>query len=100
MRPSSHIELNEIEKKELEKAVKSNESATVRKRAESVLLNSRGYSLQEVADIFDVERHAVGRWLAKWKSLGIKGLQMLPGRGRKPFSVTVSVEEKKKSKHS
>jgi transposase len=57
----------------------------VRRRAHATLLSARGYSVDEIADIYEVDRDTVSIWLDKWDDLGIIGLQDQAGRGRKPI---------------
>jgi hypothetical protein len=57
----------------------------VRKRAHAVLLNSRGYSVDEIADIYEADRDSVSNWLDRWENDGANGLPDKEGRGRKPI---------------
>ncbi|KPA18593.1 transposase [Candidatus Magnetomorum sp. HK-1] len=46
----------------------------VRTRAHAIILSARGYSIDEIADIFQVKRDTVSSWIDNWESNGIKGL--------------------------
>jgi transposase len=41
-------------------------NARVRHRAHAVLLSSKRYPINEIADIFEVDRDTVSRWLSTW----------------------------------
>jgi transposase len=49
------------------------------------MLSSRGYSVDRIADIYEVDRDTVGRWLDDREEDGATGLHDQPGRGRKPI---------------
>jgi transposase len=86
-------ELSEKQREELRELMKtSNEQ--VRKRAHAVLLSSRGYSVDRIADIYEVDRDTVSRWLDHWEDDGSAGLQDQEGRGRKP---TLNEKEQKQA---
>lgn len=82
--PTRYIKkLSPEEREELRQLMKgSNEQ--VRKRAHAVLLNHRGYSVDQIADIYEVDRDTVSAWLDRWEDDGPGGLGDQPGRGRKP----------------
>ena len=56
----------------------------VRKRAHAVLLSDREYSVDQIADIYEVDRDTVATWLDRWEDDGTRGLHDQEGRGRKP----------------
>jgi len=66
----------------------------VRRRAHAVLLNARGYSVDQIADIYEVDRDTVSHWLERWADEGSAGLQDQAGRGRKP---TLNDKEQKQA---
>lgn len=49
-------------------------SARIRMRAHAILLSSRRYSIDEIADIFEVKRDTVSSWIDAWEKSGIEGL--------------------------
>lgn len=75
-------ELKEEEKEELKRVMKEDGSSRVRIRAHSVLLSNRGYSIDEIADIYEADRDRVTAWLDNWLESGYEGLQDLPKSGR------------------
>jgi transposase len=56
----------------------------VRQRAHCILLSSRGYTVQQLQDIFQVSQLTIYNWLNAWESHCLCGLYDKKGRGRKP----------------
>lgn len=56
-----------------------------RQRAHAVYLNGKGYRINQLADIFVVDRDTVSGWLAAWEERGLLGLRdhERPGRPRR-----------------
>lgn len=57
----------------------------IRCRAHAILLNGRRYSIDQIADIYEVDRDTVSLWLRDWEEDGSAGLGDKEGRGRKPI---------------
>lgn len=76
-------ELSQEQTKELRELMKT-ANEPVRRRVHAVLLSSRRYSVDQIADIYEVDRDTVSRWLESWESDGTNGLHDGEGRGRKP----------------
>ena len=57
----------------------------VRERAHAVLLSSRGFSMAQIAKIYEVQYQAVSRWLDSWEDHGIRGLYKTHNGGRQPI---------------
>jgi transposase len=68
----------------LDTILKSNISWRMRIRAHSILLNSKGFSIDEISIICDVHRNSVSSWIDAWSKTGIDGLNDLPRSGRPP----------------
>lgn len=83
-RPILKIKLNEKEKVELERRVRS---VTISKRdslrAKVILLRAEGKSEKEVAERIGVSHVCVSKWTSRFIEKGIEGLKDAPGRGRK-----------------
>lgn len=62
-------------------------------RCHCILLSARGYSIKEIADIFQVYRDTVSSWIDRWEESGIDGLSDMPRNGRPPI---LTEEEEKK----
>ncbi len=57
-------------------------NARIRHRAHAVLLSARGYRIKQIADIFEVDRDTVSRWLDNWNERDTEGLSDEPRSGR------------------
>jgi len=81
-------ELTEAESVTLEFAYKNHLSARVRSRAHIIILSSKGYPLQEIADICEMTRQTVSAVIDRWEASGLIGLYdgPRPGKPRSPTS--------------
>jgi transposase len=78
------LPLNKEQVQALDTIIKSNLSWRMRIRAHSILLNSKGFSIDEISIICDVHRNSVSSWIDAWSKTGIEGLNDLPRSGRPP----------------
>lgn len=53
-------------------------------RAHAVLLSERRYSLEQIADIYQVDRDRVSQWREWWEAEQVAGLDDEPRSGRPP----------------
>ena len=53
-----------------------------RQRARAVLLSAKGFTLEQLADIFSVDRDTVSGWLNLWQERRLDGLADAPKPGR------------------
>ena len=53
-----------------------------RQRAHAVLLSAKGFTLEQLADIFSVDRDTVCGWLNLWQERRLDGLADAPKPGR------------------
>ena len=74
--------LSEIEIATLEAMRTYHPLPTARIRAHALILSNKGYKVQEIADIHDVCRQSVSRWIRNWESEGLSGLLDKPRSGR------------------
>lgn len=72
---------------------KQSQYPQVRARAHCIILSFRGYSIQQLQDIFQVSRLTIYNWLNAWESCCLCGLYDKKGRGRKP-KLTQEQQEK------
>lgn len=63
---------------------RNHNNARVRQRAHAVLLSDKGYKIDSIADIFEVDRDTVSRWLDNWQARRLDGLPDDPRTGRPP----------------
>lgn len=64
----------------------------VRQRAHAVLLSAKGYTLNQLASLFDLDRDTVSEWLRVWEQQGPAALCDAPKRGR-PSKLDEAVRE-------
>ena len=84
-RKSKYIkELTKEEYSALSKGYALGESPLYRRKCHCILLSYSGKTTNELSTIFDVSKQSILKWLNLWESVGIQGLQLKPGRGRKP----------------
>ena len=79
------IEINEVQRQELESCHRDGKGHAFRTRCQTILLKSEGRSSKEVGDIVKMHQVSVNTWADRYEHEGIKGLLTKPGRGRKPF---------------
>jgi predicted transcriptional regulator len=70
--------LNEEQTNELKALVKNSEKHRTRQRAHAILLSSDGFSVDDIAKIFWVDRDTVSGWIDKWEQFGLEGLKDKP----------------------
>ena len=68
----------------LEDLAKRDSVRRVRMRAHSILLSSRGSSMDEIARIYQVHRDTVSSWIDNFEHLGVDGLRDKPRSGGPP----------------
>ncbi len=77
--------LNKIQELELRELMENSTNHRIRMRTHSILLSSRGYTIEMVTDIFQVTRDTVSSWIDRWEQSGINGLSDMPRSGRPPL---------------
>lgn len=76
---------------ELRREARSQKDARMRIRLQAVVLGRQGRTAEEVADLLDVSRRAVQKWVHRYNRFGVDGLRRRPGQGRRE---KLSLEEK------
>lgn len=74
--------LTAAERESLKTTFKTHSSHSARVRAHAVLLSERQFSIDQIAEIFEVNRNTVAEWLDRWEEE--YSIEDTPGRGRKP----------------
>lgn len=83
--PTKYIKaLTEPEQEELRRIHKHDESSRRRMRAHVILLSFRRYAINQIADIYEVDRDRVSQWLDWWEESRFEGLDDDPRSGRPP----------------
>lgn len=72
------------QRKQLKEIMKSQSSQRTRMRAHAVLLSERGYSINQIADIYQVDRDRVSEWINWWNEFEFEGLDDDERGGRPP----------------
>ncbi len=79
--------MKKAERRLLKDLMNNNESSRVRMRSHSILLSSNGFSIDEIAKIYEVHRDSVSFWIKRWEKSGIEGLHDNPRSGAPPIIV-------------
>lgn len=75
------LKLNEDQIQQLKQLWQTGSSTRIRQRAHSILLSSKGYSIDEIVDILEVHRNSVSSWIQAWERAGISELSDKPRSG-------------------
>ncbi len=76
------IELSDNQRKELENGYRNGKSHSFRTNCQMVLLKSEGRFSKEIANFLGSSEQRVNRWLWRYKTQGLQGLEIRAGRGR------------------
>lgn len=76
--------LTESQRQELEHLYKTSPKHVIRKNCHAILLKAEGRTSKDVGQIVGMTHVSVNSWLRRYKTEGISGLLIKPGRGRKP----------------
>lgn len=78
-------ELNNENKKLLNRISIKSKFYQVRNRAKCIVLLERGFSVSHLEAIFGVTRKTIYNWVSRWDKEGLVGIYNQKGRGRKPL---------------
>jgi transposase len=78
---------------QLQDLMKNSPTHRIRQRAHAVVLSAKRYSVEQIADIFEVDRDTISLWLDNWSASGVDGLADAAKSGR-PQTVDVRTAEK------
>ena len=76
--------LSESDKERLTVLFKYHELHSVRRRSHIILLSDDGFTMEEIARIYQIDRDTVGTTLDRWEREGVKGCDDAPRSGRPP----------------
>jgi len=76
--------LTEEQREQLKVVMKSQAPQRTRMRAHAILLSERRYAIDQIADIYQVDRDRVSEWLDWWEEFEFQGLDDDPRSGRPP----------------
>ena len=87
-RPTKFVQnLTDEQKEKLRAIMKSDAPQRTRMRAHAVLLSNRHFSIDQIADIYEVDRDRVSVWFERWQAAGFEGLDDETRTGR-PLKLT------------
>lgn len=86
------IKLTETERITLENGYQNHSRHNFRQRCQALLLSDNGLSCKEIAHFFNTRTRTIYTWMNRWESMGIVGLMILPGRGRKPLLDATNID--------
>ncbi len=89
-------ELKNGDSEKLREILKNCPSVKTRMRANAFLLSSKCFTIETIADVFNVHRDTVSSWLDNWEGKGFKGLfdEPKPGRPKQNCNTVLESEEK------
>lgn len=87
------IKLSAEEKTTLDQIYQKHIDHRVRRRARALLLSARGYKMDQLAGLFEVDRDTIGQWMDRWETKGIHGLSDAPRSGR-PSILSEAIKKK------
>ena len=73
--------LNEDQSNELRNIIKTSDKPRVRQRANAILLSSKKFSIDKIAEISGRSRDTVSSWIDKWEQFRINSLEDKPRSG-------------------
>ncbi|WP_263080894.1 helix-turn-helix domain-containing protein [Endozoicomonas sp. Mp262] len=78
--------------KTLREAIRHGPYPYLRERAHAILLSIRGYSMSEIAAIFEVRYQTVSDWIDAWDDYGLRGLYKKHEGGKPPAIPVTSIK--------
>jgi transposase len=77
---------------QLKQLMTKSDKPRIRIRSHAILLSHDGFSIDKIAEIFNVGRNTVSRWLDSWEPSGLEGLNDKPRPGG-PCKLTLSEKQ-------
>lgn len=72
-----YIQLTSEQSQQLTQLYKTSTDYRERQRAHALLLSQRNYTIPDLADLFEVDRDTVSRWMDRWQEWLLKANQPL-----------------------
>lgn len=86
------LEINEDDAKKLRSLMRRGKQPYLRTKATALWNLGRGRTVREVADFLGVSATSISNWAQRYRSEGVEGLAVRPGRGRKARANVSEVE--------
>jgi len=74
--------LDKKEKEHLNDLLRNSQNFKIRQRAHAILLSAKKIKIDELSEIFEVDRDTVSEWLNRWEEKGLEGLKDANRPGR------------------
>lgn len=87
--------LTDAQRQRLKEIHRTDTNWRTRTRAHAVLLSEKGFALDQLATIFEVDRDAISQWLDWWEQAQFEGLADDHRSGRPPILATASKKTKR-----
>jgi transposase len=84
--------LSEVAQQELQKIYQSHPNFKARQRAHAILLSHQGCTIDQLQAIFQINRDYISRWIDRYNTQGIQGLEDLPRSGRPLIYTSEEIE--------
>jgi transposase len=78
-----YVSLTDSEVLTLQEGQRHHRNAVFRQRCSCLLLSHQGCSIIHLAKLYQTRTHTIRTWFDRYEQMGIVGLRILPGRGRK-----------------
>jgi transposase len=80
-----YVSLTDSEVLTLQEGQRKSSNAVFRQRCSCLLLSHQGCRITQLAQLYQTRTHTIRTWFDRYEQMGIVGLRVLPGRGRKPL---------------
>lgn len=77
-------DLSEAERGELNRSLKSWQKAKEVRRVRAIWLSGKDWSVPEIAEVIDVQRDTIRKWIDWYEKEGLEGLRTASRSGRPP----------------
>ena len=78
-----YISLTDTEVSTLQEGQRHHPNAVFRQRCSCLLLSYQGCRILQLAKLYQTRPHTIRTWFDRYEQIGLVGLRVLPGRGRK-----------------
>src|SRR5262245_45068995 len=86
--------LTDEQRQRLKEIYKTDANWRRRMRAQAILLSEKGFELNQLATIFEIDRDSISQWLDWWAEHEFEGLSDDPRSGRPPILETITKKTK------
>jgi len=80
-----YIKLQARERETLSEGYKNHPKHHFRKRCHALLMSDLDIKVPVISSVLGVRTRTIYEWMNRWESMGLSGLGITPGRGKKPI---------------